>query len=212
MMKFLPFIIFAAIAGFLYKGLSLNPSEVPSPFIGKPAPQVRGALLNGGKVNGGKVNAETINAETINAEKVNAGTESDSESMTDPASMFDSASMKGQVWILNVWASWCRECAYEHPLFVDLAKTKQVPIVGLNYKDQTADANQWLARFSDPYSHIIEDQAGNIGLDWGVYAVPETFVIDKQGIVRHKVIGPVTPDMLSKKIIPLLEKLMAKPS
>lgn len=175
MIKFLPFVVFAALVGFLYKGLALNPSEVPSPFIGKPAPQVQGALLNSGQD-------------------------------------FDTASMKGQVWILNVWASWCRECAYEHPLFVDLAKTKEVPIVGLNYKDQTADANQWLARFSDPYSHIIEDQAGNIGLDWGVYAVPETFVIDKKGIVRHKVIGPVTPDMLVEKIIPLLDDLMAKPS
>lgn len=181
MMKFLPFVVFAVMVGFLYKGLALNPSEVPSPFIGKPAPQVRGALLNGDKD-------------------------------LDSADMFDSASMKGQVWILNVWASWCRECAYEHPLFVDLAKTKQVPIVGLNYKDQTADANQWLARFSDPYSHIIEDQAGSIGIDWGVYAVPETFVIDKKGIVRHKVIGPVTPDMLNDKIIPLLNDLLAKPS
>ncbi len=175
MTKFLPFIIFVVLAGFLYKGLALNPSEVPSPFIGKPAPVVQGTLLNSG-------------------------------------SEFDSGTMDGQVWILNVWASWCRECAYEHPLFVDLAANRQVPIVGLNYKDQTADANQWLARFSDPYSYIVEDQTGDIGLDWGVYAVPETFVIDKSGVVRHKVIGPVTPAMLNEKIIPLLDDLMAKSS
>jgi len=176
MIKFLPLIVFVVLAGFLYKGLSLNPSELPSPFIGKQAPQVSGPVLN-----------------------------ADSE--------FDSSQMAGQVWILNVWASWCRECAYEHPLFVELAKQRAaVPIVGLNYKDQTADASQWLERFGNPYSNIVEDQPGTVGIDWGVYAVPETFVIDRQGIVRHKVIGPVTEESMTNDILPLLDELLGKAS
>jgi len=178
MIKFLPFVIFAVLAGFLYRGLSLNPSEVPSPFIGKLAPQVRGPVFQ-----------SAAEAE------------------------FDSAQMAGQVWILNVWASWCRECAYEHPLFVELAKQRAVVlVVGLNYKDQTADANAWLERFGNPYSKIVEDQSGRVGLDWGVYAVPETFVIDHQGYVRHKVIGPVTQEMMDKELLPLLDELLGKAS
>lgn len=178
MIKFLPFVIFAVLAGFLYKGLSLNPSEVPSPFIGKQAPRVIGPVFQ-------------------------AKTETE----------FDSAQLAGQVWVLNVWASWCRECAYEHPLFVELAKQRSnVPIVGLNYKDQTADATDWLKRFGNPYSKIVEDQPGRVGLDWGVYAVPETFVIDSKGFVRHKVIGPVTEKMMADTILPLLDELLEKAS
>ena len=178
MIKFLPFIIFAVLAGFLYKGLSLNPSEVPSPFIGKLAPQIRGPEL-----------------------------------LADATTEFDSEQMAGQVWVLNVWASWCRECAYEHPLFVELAKQREaVPIIGLNYKDQTADASEWLKRFGNPYNKIVEDQPGRVGLDWGVYAVPETFVIDRQGYVRHKVIGPVSEEMMNKEILPLIDELLGAAS
>lgn len=175
MMKFLPIVIFAALVGFLYKGLALNPAEVPSPFIGKAAPEFRGPVLN----------AE---------------------------SQFNSADMAGQVWILNVFASWCRECIYEHPLFVELAKEQKVPIIGLNYKDKTADATAWLNRFGNPYNNIIEDQQGGVGLDWGVYAVPETFIIDKNGIVRHKVIGPISAEAMQQEIIPLLDSLLEQAS
>jgi len=178
MIKFLPIVIFAVLAGFLYRGLSLDPSEVPSPFIGKLAPQVIGPVLQ---------------------------SEDDTE--------FDSAQLAGQVWILNVWASWCRECAYEHPLFVELANQRAtVPIIGLNYKDQTTDASEWLKRYGNPYSKIVEDQPGNVGLDWGVYAVPETFIIDRQGFVRHKVIGPVTQEMMADELIPLIDELLGKAS
>jgi len=178
MIKFLPFAVFAILAAFLYRGLSHDPSIVPSPFIDKQAPPIRAPLLQG---------------------------EVDTE--------FDSAQMAGQVWILNVWASWCRECAYEHPLFVELAKQRSaIPIIGLNYKDQTADASDWLKRFGNPYSKIIEDQPGKVGLDWGVYAVPETFVIDRQGIVRHKVIGPVSEEMMVNDLLPLLDELLGNAS
>jgi len=175
MIKFLPLILFATLAGFLYKGLSLNPSEVPSPFIGKQAPHVRGAVL-------------------------------------DAQTEFDSSSLTGKVWILNVWASWCRECVYEHPVFVELAQTESsIPIIGLNYKDQNADASAWLKRFGNPYSSIVTDVQGSIGIDWGVYAVPETFVIDKQGVVQHKVIGPVSAEMMKTELMPLISKLNALP-
>ncbi|MCL4166457.1 UNVERIFIED_CONTAM: hypothetical protein GTU68_066012 [Idotea baltica] len=121
--------------------------------------------------------------------------------------------MAGKVWILNVWASWCRECAYEHPVFVELAKQRtDVPIVGLNYKDQPTDAMQWLQRFGNPYSNIVADVEGNVGLNWGVYAVPETFIIDKKGVVQHKVIGVVSEQMMATEILPLLDDLLGQAS
>lgn len=175
MIKFLPIVIFIALVGFLYKGLALNPAEVPSPFIGKLAPEVRGPILN----------AE---------------------------SEFNSSDMAGQVWVLNVFASWCRECVYEHPLFIELAKAEKVPIIGLNYKDKSDDATAWLNRFGNPYSNIVEDQQGGVGLDWGVYAVPETFIIDKKGVVRHKVIGPISEESMQQEIMPLLITLLEQDS
>ena len=125
----------------------------------------------------------------------------------DPAKSLGSADMKGQVWLLNVWASWCVACRQEHPLLVELAKAKIVPLVGLNYKDKPAEAKAWLADLGDPYSVSVMDRDGRVGIDYGVYGVPETFVIDKQGTIRYKQIGPVTPDVLQKKIIPLVREL-----
>ena len=115
--------------------------------------------------------------------------------------------LRGKVWLLNVWASWCVACRQEHPLLVELAKTGAVEIYGLDYKDQRPDALAWLERFGNPYRASMSDTDGQVGIDYGVYGVPETFVIDQQGVIRHKQIGPVTPESLRDTILPLVEKL-----
>ena len=115
----------------------------------------------------------------------------------------------GKVWLLNVWASWCVACRVEHPLLVDFAKTGAVPIYGLNYKDKRDDAIRWLNNFGNPYQQSLVDAEGLVGIDFGVYGVPETFVIDKTGVIRLKHIGPVTVDVLQNTILPLVRKLSA---
>ena len=115
----------------------------------------------------------------------------------------------GKVWILNVWASWCVACREEHPLFVQFARRKTVLLYGLNYKDDREDGLRWLARFGNPYDASLVDRDGKVGIDYGVYGVPETFVVDKLGVVRFKHVGPVTPKVLSEQIEPLLKKLDA---
>jgi cytochrome c biogenesis protein CcmG/thiol:disulfide interchange protein DsbE len=127
--------------------------------------------------------------------------------LDDPAVKLGTADMKGQVWLLNVWASWCVSCREEHPLLVELSKAKLVPIVGLNYKDQPAPGKAWLAHNGDPYTTSVMDQDGRVGIDYGVYGVPETFVIDKAGTIRYKQIGPLSADALENKIIPLVRRL-----
>lgn len=169
----LPLATFLVVAVFLLRGLWLNPREVPSPFIDKPAPMFSLAQL------------------------------------AQPDAKFSPADMKGQVWLLNVWASWCVSCRVEHPVLNDMSRKGIVPIVGLNYKDQRADATKWLGQHGDPYLFSVWDIDGKVGIDYGVYGAPETFVIDKQGIIRHKHIGPVTPEALEKTILPLLAKLNA---
>jgi cytochrome c biogenesis protein CcmG, thiol:disulfide interchange protein DsbE len=131
------------------------------------------------------------------------------ESVANAANVVQTGDFKGQVWILNIWASWCVSCRVEHPLLNDLAKRKVVKIVGLNYKDQRADAQGWLAKFGDPYAVSAHDLSGRIGIDYGVYGAPETFLIDKAGIVRWKHIGPLTPEVIEKELIPLASKLRA---
>jgi cytochrome c biogenesis protein CcmG, thiol:disulfide interchange protein DsbE len=117
--------------------------------------------------------------------------------------------LEGKVWLLNVWASWCVACRQEHPLLVELAGSGAVPIYGLNYKDKRDDALAWLARHGNPYIASISDAQGLVGIDFGVYGVPETFVIDKAGVIRMKHIGPVTPEVLRDQILPLVKKLNA---
>ena len=126
-----------------------------------------------------------------------------------PGKTIAAQDLLGQVWLLNVWASWCVACRIEHPLLVDLAKTHPVPIYGLNYKDKPAAATAWLANFGNPYVVSLLDGDGLVGIDLGVYGVPETFVVDKQGVIRHKHIGPVTPEALRDTILPLVKKLSA---
>jgi cytochrome c biogenesis protein CcmG/thiol:disulfide interchange protein DsbE len=167
----IPLALFVVLAGFLLRGLFLNPREVPSPLINKPAPQFSLAQL------------------------------------AQPDQSFGPHDMKGQVWLLNVWASWCVACRQEHPLLVELAKRKAVPIIGLNYKDKPDAAMGWLAQLGDPYDFSVKDLDGRVGIDYGVYGVPETFLIDKAGVIRFKQIGPVTEEVWTKKMRPLIEEL-----
>ena len=168
-----PLVLFVLLAAFLLRGLWLNPREVPSPLIGKPAPQFQLRQLH-----------------------------------TDVLP-FTPQDLTGQVWILNVWASWCGPCRQEHPLWNQLARQKLVPIVGLNYKDKMPAAKRWLDELGDPYLLTVVDADGRVGLDYGVYGVPETFVIDKQGVIRHKHIGPVTPEAV-QKITSLVRELQSR--
>ena len=124
-----------------------------------------------------------------------------------PTKQFSPADMLGQVWLFNVWASWCVSCRDEHPVWVKLAESKLVPIIGLNYKDQAPEALRWLAQLGDPYVLSVTDLEGRVGIDYGVYGVPETYVIDKQGVIRMKHIGPVSPQVLQDKIMPRVREL-----
>lgn len=121
--------------------------------------------------------------------------------------IFTPKDLLGKVWLLNVWASWCVSCRAEHPLLNELAKMKLVPILGLNYKDQDLAAIKWLAELGNPYDLSIVDAKGLVGIDYGVYGVPETFVIDQTGKVAFKHIGPITPDSMQKTLLPLIAKL-----
>ncbi|HEX2198953.1 MAG TPA: DsbE family thiol:disulfide interchange protein [Burkholderiales bacterium] len=163
--------IFAALVALLAVGLTLNPREVPSPLIGKPAPGFELPLLHA------------------------------------PDKTFSQKDMLGSVWILNVWASWCPPCLVEHPVVTDLARSGLAPVVGLNYKDAREDALPWLKRNGDPYKLSVFDVKGRIGIDYGVYGVPETYVIDRQGVIRYKHIGPLTPEIAQQKIRPLVAEL-----
>jgi len=120
---------------------------------------------------------------------------------------FSPEEMKGKVWLFNVWASWCVSCRQEHPLLVAFSKEGTVPVVGLNYKDQLPDAKDWLAKFGDPYVLSAVDADGRVGIDYGVYGVPETYVIDKAGMIRMKHTGPITPESLRQQILPLVAEL-----
>jgi cytochrome c biogenesis protein CcmG/thiol:disulfide interchange protein DsbE len=127
----------------------------------------------------------------------------------EPATVarFSPRDMRGQVWLLNVWASWCVSCRQEHPVLMDFAKTGLVPLVGLDYKDARADARRWLAEHGDPYLLSAVDLDGRVGIDYGVYGVPETYVIDKAGNIRFKQVGPLTAEAMASKILPLIREL-----
>ncbi|MCW5663541.1 MAG: DsbE family thiol:disulfide interchange protein [Piscinibacter sp.] len=173
-LKFLiPLGIFVVLVGFLGVGLKLDPREVPSPLIGKPAPAFELTRLD------------------------------------QPEQKIRRDDLLGKVWVLNVWASWCAPCREEHPLVVAFAKKKLAPVYGLNYKDQRNAGLGFLRQLGDPYEASLFDADGRVGIDYGVYGVPETFVVDKQGIIRFKHIGPLNPDVLRDKIEPLVKELNA---
>ena len=192
MNKFLwPLVGFVVLLVFLAVGLNLNPRDVPSPLVGKPAP------------------AFTLPV------------------VATPDKAFGPKDMQGKVWLLNVWSTWCVSCRQEHPMLVEMAKNKAVTLIGLNYKEIRGDANYdiakispesekamaseranaWLKRHGDPYALSVLDLDGRVGIDYGVYGVPETYVIDKAGIIRFKHIGPISRDVFSSKILPLVGEL-----
>ena len=172
LLPLLSMVAFLVLAGFLAFGLKLDPREVPSPLIGKPAPAFSAALLS------------------------------------QPDKTVTRDALLGKPWILNVWASWCAPCRDEHPVWVAYARAAPVAIYGLNYKDKTGAAQQWLNQLGNPYAESLTDPDGRIGIDYGVYGVPETFVIDAQGTVQLKHVGPVTPAVLRDKIDPVLKRLL----
>ncbi len=115
--------------------------------------------------------------------------------------------LKGKVWLLNVWASWCVSCRIEHPLLLEASQSKVIPIYGLDYKDKPEDARAWLEQHGNPYTTSIVDRDGRVGIDYGVYGVPETFLIDKNGVIRYKQVGPITAEAWQQKILPLARQL-----
>ena len=186
-----PLIGFVVLVVLLAVGLNLNPRDVPSPLVGKPAP-------------------------IFSLPQVAA-----------PEQTFSPKDMLGKVWLLNVWSTWCVSCRQEHPVLVAMAKNKAITLVGLNYKEVsgdgaldsdklTADAemklalersNAWLNQHGNPYRLSVLDLDGRVGINYGVYGVPETYVIDKAGIIRMKHTGPISPDDFSGKILPLVAEL-----
>ncbi|HEY4732888.1 MAG TPA: DsbE family thiol:disulfide interchange protein [Gammaproteobacteria bacterium] len=190
----IPLAVFGILVAFLGRGLYLNPREVPSPLIGKPVPVFELPQLH------------------------------------DASSHFSSRDMLGKVWLLNVWASWCAGCRQEHRDLMTFAGQNIAPLVGLNYKELRGDGaidssqlegitldeelafarqrtNEWLGQLGNPYLLTVFDLDGRAGIDFGVYGVPETFVIDKEGIIRYKHIGAVTEEALENKILPLVKQL-----
>ena len=127
--------------------------------------------------------------------------------LDDPDATISDADIKGKVAVLNIWATWCTSCRAEHDVLLQLAETGQVAIYGLNYKDNLADARRWLQQLGDPYVANAFDEDGRVGINWGVYGAPETFVIDPQGIIRHKHIGPLTTEVLKTQLLPLIAEL-----
>ena len=187
----LPLIGFVVLVVLLAVGLNLNPRDVPSPLVGKPAPMFSLAKLDA------------------------------------PEQNFSPKDMLGKVWLLNVWSTWCVSCREEHPVLVEMAKSKTLTLVGLNYKEVRGDgnidsdklsaaaekkmalerSNIWLEKHGDPYTLSVLDLDGRVGIDYGVYGVPETYIIDKAGVIRLKYTGPISPDVFSGKILPLVAEL-----
>jgi cytochrome c biogenesis protein CcmG/thiol:disulfide interchange protein DsbE len=169
----IPLAIFLLMAGFLFVGLSKDPREIPSPLIGKAAPE--------------------FSAKTL----------------ADEAKTIKRADMLGKVWVLNVWASWCEACRQEHPLLVEWTRGGQAgaTVIGLDYKDDRTAGKEWLSSMGNPYADSVFDADGRIGIDFGVYGVPETFLIDKEGVIRYKHVGPLTPDAISKELAPMIARL-----
>ena len=186
-----PLIGFALLIVLLAVGLSLNPRDVPSPLVGKPAPMFR------------------------------------LERLETPGESFSPQDMLGKVWLLNVWSTWCISCRQEHPVLLEMAKNPAVTLIGVNYKEVRGDgaldadkiapdaeitlalerASAWLRKHGNPYRLSVLDLDGRVGIDYGVYGVPETYLIDKAGIIRLKQTGPITPDVFASKILPLLVEL-----
>jgi cytochrome c biogenesis protein CcmG/thiol:disulfide interchange protein DsbE len=189
MKKFLiPLFVFLGLVVFLAVGLKRDPHEIPSPLINKPAP--------------------LFSLPTLKNDQ-----------------LFSPDQLKGKVWMFNVWATWCVACREEHPVLVAFAKQNNIPIIGLSYKEVQPQepefkssnpeklkiarerSNRWLQRHGDPYINSVMDLDGKIGIEYGVYGVPETYLIDKEGVIRYKRVGAVTPELLNNTILPLVRQL-----
>lgn len=160
--------IFAVLVGFFFIGLQKDPSVVPSPLIGKPAPQF---VL---------------------------------EDLHDPAETVGSADVLGRMHLVNVWGTWCGGCRQEHDMLLQIAASKAVPIIGLNWKDNRDQALRWLAQLGDPYERTAFDSEGQVAIDWGVYGAPETFLVAADGTVLKKRIGPMTAAVWQQEFLPLI--------
>lgn len=130
--------------------------------------------------------------------------------LLDRSKQLSNQEMLGQVWLLNVWASWCGACKDEHPTLMEISQQNIVPIVGVDYKDKADDGEAVLKKAGNPYTMVISDADGKVGFDYGVYGVPETYVIDKQGVIRYKLIGAVTPQNWKQILLPMIAELKAK--
>lgn len=166
----IPIVVFAAIAGFFYRGLSLNPGYIPSPMVGQPAPE--------------------FSLPSLKDTTVEVGT----------------ATMAGDLALLNVWGTWCVECRIEHNFLLEVSRTSGIPIYGFNLKDDNASAINWLSTLGDPYVASAVDQEGYVAVDWGIYGAPETFLIDRDGMILHKHISPLTPAVWQRDFLPIIEE------
>lgn len=179
----LPLIAFVALAALFYGRLfSGDPSRIPSALIGRPAPALDLPPLEGLTRDG------------------------------QPVPGLTSAGLKGEVTVLNVFASWCVPCRDEHPFLVELSKMQGFRLVGLNYKDEAENARRFLGRFGNPYAAVGVDAGGRAAIDWGVYGVPETFVIGRDGRIAYKFIGPIDAQGLKERLLPEIEKAKAAPA
>ncbi|MEO6271203.1 MAG: DsbE family thiol:disulfide interchange protein [Lautropia sp.] len=187
----LPMLVFLVIAGFLLLGLDRNPAEIPSPLIDKPAPTWSLPRLP----------SAGADADT------GAGGDVRGNGQQAAGQSIGSQDLRGAPYLLNVWASWCAPCLQEHPQLIELHKRNQIRLVGINYKDKPEDARTWLARHGNPFRDVAADRDGRAAIDFGVYGVPETFLVDAQGVVRFKHIGAVTPEALRDKLLPAIARM-----
>jgi cytochrome c biogenesis protein CcmG/thiol:disulfide interchange protein DsbE len=204
----IPVLLFLVVAGFLLLGLDRNPSEIPSPLLGKPAPEW--SLPRLATAAGTKDDAAAGGAGAANGADPAQGTAGASGAAD--AGRLSGSALKGQPYLLNVWASWCAPCLQEHPVLVELAKRKTIRIVGINYKDRPEDARAWLARHGNPFAEIVADREGRTAIDFGVYGVPETFLVDAQGVIRFKHIGALTVEAVQGRLLPAIAALGNPPA
>jgi cytochrome c biogenesis protein CcmG/thiol:disulfide interchange protein DsbE len=177
----LPLIVFLALAGlFLYRLGSGNPALLPSALIGRPVPQTQLPPLSGVEHDG------------------------------KPVPGLSSATFTGHVTVLNVWASWCVPCHDEVPFLAALGKDERIQLVSINYKDTEANARRFLNRYGNPFAATGRDESGRASIDWGVYGVPETYVIGRDGRIAYKLVGPITGDSLRTALLPAIEKALAR--
>jgi len=179
----LPLLIFLALAAlFFFRLGSGDPSRIPSALIGRPVPQTDLPPIPSLARDG------------------------------QPVPGMAAAEFQGPVTLLNVWASWCVPCHDEAPLLMQLAEDKRIRVVGINYKDRPADARRFLGRYGNPFAAVGADENGRASIDWGVYGVPETFLIGRDGRIAYKLVGPITPQNLDSVLKPQIEKALAAPS